>query len=376
MKKLLLSIAAVACAASMSATSYTVFDNTNPTEWTGGAAGWTTTVKAGDQTFTITTAKESSTATDLVNPTKYPSWRVYKGSSVTIESGSFQMKQVIVTFDDYSNNQYVGEMTFSTGWAGELAGTEYTIVSTGLNNIKMSSMTKQLRVAKIVVSDEEGDIEPPVTPDLPEDVVYRNTFEENMDGWVKINDTALSDFNGWKINTSETAPKCAICNSYYGGANHAADAKMQYDFDLTDRENCTLSVEQAFGYDFPIAQVENYTLYVICNNETQELAFSNFPEIPASGNWSKSFAANEWDLSEFDGEKITIGFRYLTDGTKSRAWEIKNFVLKGDKVGAVSTVAEENAAAEYYTLQGVRTANPTSGLYIVVKGNKASKVIF
>ena len=41
-----------------------------------------------------------------------------------------------------------------------------------------------------------------------------------------------------------------------------------------------------------------------------------------------------------------------------------------------SIAADENEAPVYYNLQGVRVANPESGLYIVVKGSKVSKVVF
>ena len=75
--------------------------------------------------------------------------------------------------------------------------------------------------------------------------------------------------------------------------------------------------------------------------------------------------------------KITIGFEYATDGATSRAWELKNFVLSGDKneVSVSEIEAEGNAAPVYYNLQGVRVANPENGLFIVVKGSKVSKVI-
>lgn len=39
------------------------------------------------------------------------------------------------------------------------------------------------------------------------------------------------------------------------------------------------------------------------------------------------------------------------------------------------TADSDNAAPEYYTLQGVRVANPTPGLYICRRGNTATKVI-
>ncbi|WP_303741150.1 hypothetical protein [uncultured Duncaniella sp.] len=47
-----------------------------------------------------------------------------------------------------------------------------------------------------------------------------------------------------------------------------------------------------------------------------------------------------------------------------------------DLTSAVESVnVENNAAAAYYTLQGVRVANPENGLFIVVKDGKASKVL-
>lgn len=374
MKKFLLSIAAVACAASMSATSYTVFDIANPGTWTGDANGWASTTQAGGKTFNLKTTKADST-TDLISPVANTyAWRVYKGSKVEI-STDFEMKQIVITYDDYNDGQYIGELTLSSSWTGSVDGSVYTVVSSGSSSIEMQAVVKQVRIKTIVVSDEAGSIDPPVGPELPEGVIYQNTFEENMDGWVKINDESLSDFNGWKINTNN--PKCAICNAYYGGSNHPANAKMQYEFDLTDYKNVELSFEQAFGYDFPTAQNDNYRVYVINGDNTDYLTMANFPAAPESGNWTKEWPVNTFDLSEYDGETIKIGFEYATDGSKSRAWELKNFILKGDKDTAVESIAaDENEAPVYYNLQGVRVANPESGLYIVVKGSKVSKVVF
>ena len=376
MKKFLLSIAAVACAASMSATSYTVFDIATPGIWTGDANGWASTTQAGGKTFNLKTMKADST-TDLISPvTNSFAWRVYKGSQVEITT-DVNMKQIIITYDDYESGKYINTMELSAGWTGSLAENVYTLVSEGSISITMKAAASQVRIKTIVVSDETGSVEPPVGPELPEGVIYQNTFEENLDGWVKINDESLSDFNGWKINNSETAPKCAICNAYYGGSNHPANAKMQYEFDLTDYKNVELSFEQAFGYDFPTAQNDNYRVYVINGDNTDYLTMANFPAAPEKGNWTKEWPVNTFDLSEYDGETIKIGFEYATDGLKSRAWELKNFILKGDKDTAVESIAaDENEAPVYYNLQGVRVANPESGLYIVVKGSKVSKVVF
>lgn len=43
--------------------------------------------------------------------------------------------------------------------------------------------------------------------------------------------------------------------------------------------------------------------------------------------------------------------------------------------GVAEVEADENEAPVYYNMQGMRVANPENGLYIVVKGNKTSKVL-
>lgn len=379
MKKFLLSLAAVACAASMSATSYTVFDISAPGNWTGDANGWKSTTTVGGKTFNLETKKVSTTCSDLVSPVENTnSWKVYKGSSVTIASSDVTMKQIIVTFDTYSDNKYISTMTLSSGWTGTLAENVYTLVNAGASEIIMTAEEKQVRIKSIVVSDEAGSVDPPIGPELPEGVIYQNAFNDNLDGWEKINDASLSDFNGWKIQKGKTnAPDCALCNAYYGGTNHPANAKMQYNFDLTNYTEVELSFEQAYGYDFPQTQVDNYRVYVVSGGNTEYLTMANFPAAPESGNWTREWPVNTFDLSEYDGMKIAIGFEYATDGSKSRAWELRNFVLKGNsKGGAVDGIeADDNVAPVYYNLQGVRVNNPENGLFIVVKGSKVSKVI-
>ena len=60
------------------------------------------------------------------------------------------------------------------------------------------------------------------------------------------------------------------------------------------------------------------------------------------------------------------------------------FVISNDKnlscpwevnIGVEGVTVENNSAAAYYTIEGVRVANPENGLYIVVKDGKASKVL-
>lgn len=46
-----------------------------------------------------------------------------------------------------------------------------------------------------------------------------------------------------------------------------------------------------------------------------------------------------------------------------------------ESAGVSNIAVENNAAREYFNLQGVRVANPENGLYIVRQGNKVSKVL-
>lgn len=400
MKKFLLSLAALAMAATMSATSYQVFLNSEGGSWSGDGDGWGQVVSFGNVKFTVTTAKVSSTASDLVSPVNYApyAWRVYKGTSVSIKAEGCTMKSIVITFDDYSNGQYMGEWTLDGGWSGVLDGAEYTLSNSGTSSFTGVSTEKQTRVNSIIISDSDevgdpetptsqegynpgsGEIGGPTEPDEPDQpeagVIYSNTFESSISDWEKVNDSSLSDFSGWKINSS---PKCAICNSYYGGENHPADAKLQKTFDLTGYNNVAMSFSMGFGYDFPTKQNDNYRVYVISGGNVSYLTMANFPPAPTNSNWTSptDWATNVFDLSEYDGETITIGFEYLTDGTISRAWEIKDFKLYDKTQSGISSVmTDDNAAPVYYNLQGVRVNAPEKGLFIVVKGGKSSKVLF
>jgi hypothetical protein len=57
-------------------------------------------------------------------------------------------------------------------------------------------------------------------------------------------------------------------------------------------------------------------------------------------------------------------------------WHLDNVKVFGtDASGIETTIADENAPAEYFNLQGVRVANPAKGIYVKRQGNKATKVL-
>ncbi len=80
-------------------------------------------------------------------------------------------------------------------------------------------------------------------------------------------------------------------------------------------------------------------------------------------------------LEEVGGEGGLVN--YFMTGTYDVTWDGNtkyiSFVEHNDN--AVETIEAADAAASYYTLQGVRVAQPENGLFICVKGGKASKVL-
>ena len=104
---------------------------------------------------------------------------------------------------------------------------------------------------------------------------------------------------------------------------------------------------------------------------SEALNVAPWPEVDGWNPWVTSKAS----LASFEGKKIKVQFLYTSTTERAGTWEIKNFIVSGNKSQGVTDVeAAEDAPAVYYNLQGVRVENPENGLYIKVQGNKTTKV--
>lgn len=155
MKKLLLSLAALATFAFAANAESTVLDNWTSYTWTGDAQGWTANVKG----YTITTEKGSSN-TDMVQPDQY-SIRVYQGASITVtapEGTTFD--NVVVTLDKNTKG-YSGVADGWTSTTGSTSDLKFTLTAdTPQNSITFSGDNKQLRIASMTINaggDESTD---------------------------------------------------------------------------------------------------------------------------------------------------------------------------------------------------------------------------
>lgn len=102
---------------------------------------------------------------------------------------------------------------------------------------------------------------------------------------------------------------------------------------------------------------------------------NNALTFPASQSWA--YVANDpVSLDAYAGKKMQFGFRYTSTSETAGTWEIKAISVTGKAASAVESVEVlANEVPAYYTLQGVRVAQPTNGLYIEVKGGKSRKIM-
>lgn len=101
---------------------------------------------------------------------------------------------------------------------------------------------------------------------------------------------------------------------------------------------------------------------ILADTETEVFNGGN----PSNLSVEENFEGTIYFTLDYEGAAYVY---FATDDTDLPEW-----ATSGDS--GVSTVdTDNNVAPVYYNLQGVKVANPENGLYIVVKGNKTSKVI-
>lgn len=170
----------------------------------------------------------------------------------------------------------------------------------------------------------------------------------------------------------------------------------------------TFSSDKTYGYWIAVAttpademKVSNEAIFTIESTDKGYTIKDSFGRFMGwnGKNWSFNAytSADEgnsyWDAAMVDGKvKITNKAQssdgnevYLCGKTYNSDYEmvptdradqtLPMLYVKGGE-GSVAGIVADNAPAVYYNLQGVRVENPTKGLYIVVKGNKSTKVVF
>lgn len=151
---------------------------------------------------------------------------------------------------------------------------------------------------------------------------------------------------------------------YIRGGMNEWGVSDEWKFNTTDGVNYSLECAISAGVEFKIADANWGSInYGAGKDETETIYLED--DGTYTGFWLHN-AQNSALGEDFEG---TISFS-LPASAEGLAVKL---VSKG--AGIDSVVAEENAPAVYYNLQGVKVANPENGVYVVRQGNKVSKVL-
>jgi hypothetical protein len=168
----------------------------------------------------------------------------------------------------------------------------------------------------------------------------------------------------------------AKASAYLSGTCYETESWLiSKDLDLTAVESPVLSFSHAVNKFASIDDVADQVKVVVSTDGGETWETLEGVTYPTTLSWN--FLDVTVDMSAYTGKSIKIAFAYTSSEQSAGTWEVKNFVLAGQRAeSSVSSIAvEENAPVEYFNLQGVRVANPENGLFIRRQGNKATKVL-
>ncbi|MDE5773568.1 MAG: hypothetical protein K2H86_03830, partial [Muribaculaceae bacterium] len=388
----------VASAMMAQATVYTVYEKNSGKDWSGSKeSAFTTTVDVNGETFTLTYDKADNKSNDLRNPgTEKYSWRLYKSTSMSIESADVVMKGIRFTIDNADSGKYAVEGTTGTGWTGTLDKSAFTYTfnnAAGSQEFTFGATTGQVRITKIEVSTEEFEAGEtpvdPVDPDPAETTSVKSIAETIAlaDGTkVKVDyQTIVAFVNGKNCFVQDAAGdfiQIYNANSYAVNDIIPAgwDATYKYYNNVTPELTDATLPESTEKGEFKPAVVAASTITNDMVNSVIAVKDVELAEAsPATkDNFTGTSEGTTLSLRNNYGlESVAAGTYNLTLLVQVYKGELSLYVINYDAdVNSTGVEAVEviEGAAEYYTLQGVKVANPEKGLYIRVAGGKATKI--
>ena len=191
---------------------------------------------------------------------------------------------------------------------------------------------------------------------------YEETFADAI-GSFTIDDVNLGEglTYVWKHDTEYKYMKA----SAYNKKNIASESWLvSPTINLNGISTATLSFEQCISKYFGTVS-EEATLWVKEEDGAWQQITITYPEIPDGKNWSAMEKHSDISLDDYAGEKIKIGFKYVSTDAAAGTWEIKNFKVTGVATninGITENAANENAPI--YNLAGQRVNKTAKGILI------------
>lgn len=169
--------------------------------------------------------------------------------------------------------------------------------------------------------DTGGDDEPTAA-----DTILFADFTQSQ-GDFTIND--VSKASGLSSVWAQTSTYGMKASAFYSSTNYAAESWLvSPEIDITNYGNTSLEFSECVNKYFGDIDSEA-TLWVKvgADGQWEQLSYTH-PTI--SSTWS-AFETRDVDVSDYDGMKIYLGFKYVSTSSGAGTWEIKNFLLTGRK---------------------------------------------
>ncbi len=164
-----------------------------------------------------------------------------------------------------------------------------------------------------------------VVPPTPGTEIFSETFG-NGQGQFTIQDVFMPQELSyvWKHDSQYS---CMKASAYVSGQNYAAESWLvSPTIDLSNVSAATLKFDQAVNYASP----DGLSVMVSTDYAGEVLQCTwtelNLSQWPAGTNWT--FINSTADMSQFAGQRVTIGFKYTSSGNASATWEVKNVVVE------------------------------------------------
>ena len=164
-----------------------------------------------------------------------------------------------------------------------------------------------------------------VVPPTPGTEIFSETFG-NGQGQFTIQDVFMPQELSyvWKHDSQYS---CMKASAYVSGQNYATESWLvSPTIDLSNVSAATLKFDQAVNYASP----DGLSVMVSTDYAGEVLQCTwtelNLSQWPAGTNWT--FINSTADLSQYAGQRVTIGFKYTSNGNASATWEVKNLVVE------------------------------------------------
>lgn len=270
--------------------------------------------------------------------------RIYNGNTMTVTAPAGVTFSSLVAIPD--NSSTVVEI-----YKGESVNT-YTFTATA---------TTRINILKVGLN--EGS-----TPEPPAETSgFYTGLETNADDWTLDVGEVPEGLNYVWSWDSKYGIKAS---AYYNNVRYATDIwAVSPVIDLTNADSAELKFSQAAN--FLSGNLDMISTAV--REENGEWSTLTVDPMPAGNSWT--YVDSSASLDAYVGKKIQIGFNYKSTDEVAATWEIKNLSVVGGIAAMIEKSLSYDGVAEYYTLQGVKVANPTNGLYIRIQNGKSQKIM-